>query len=292
MATPDEIKAADFSFARIPAATLVAAGVKNVFRYLAYLPNGKVITKPERDEDVAAGITIHYNWETTATRPLDGPAAGTQDGAEAGRQLAALGDAGHTVICSVDADPSGLSAQQFDTIHQYLSAFAAASGSPVGVYGGAKLIDASAAWLDVKERWQTAAWSGQYLSPRADYYQRIGHSWSLPGVAPNAYDEDVIVHPGNVAPPPPPKPPAPYLPPALSLTLPSPIVDVLACPTGGVWILTLDGAIYALKGAPYLGGANGKPYFVNRLASRLDPFGNGYTIRDTAAEPYDFPAPA
>lgn len=286
MATTDEIKAVDFSFARIPAALLVAAGVRHVFRYLAYLPNGKVITKPERDEDVAAGITVHYVWETTALRPLDGPAAGDQDGTEAARQLTALGDTGHVAIPALDTDPNGLTTSQLATVHGYLAEFG--HHCPVGIYGGGKIIDASASWPEVAERWQTAAWSGNYLSPHADYYQRIGHSWSLPGVAADAYDEDVVIHPGLV----PTVPEKPVLTPRYNIQLASPLVDALTCPTGGEWILTADGAVYALRGAPYLGGANGKPYFVGRSAAEFVPLGNGYTIRDTAEESYNFPAPA
>ena len=285
MSAPDEIKAVDFSFARVPAATLAANGVKHVFRYLAYLPNGKVITKPERDDDVAHGVTVHYNWETSSGRFLE-PGIGDADGAYAAQLLAGLGDAGHVVICSLDTDPNGLTVSQLATVHANLQAFS--RHCPVGIYGGAKIIDASAAWPEVRERWQTAAWSGGYLSPHADYYQRTGHSWSLPGVPADAYDEDVVIHPGNGAPTPPPE--KPVLAPKYNVQLPTPIVDVLACPTGGVWILTADGAVWAFNGAPYLGGANGKPYFAGRIASRFVPLGNGYTIEDTAEEKYDFPA--
>jgi hypothetical protein len=284
-----EIRAVDFSFARISTQQLLAAGCKHVFRYLAFLPNGKVITKPERDADVAAGITVHYNWETTATGILV-PGNGAAYGTEAARQLAALGDAGHTVIFSLDTDPSAVNlGLVFDNLA------AASHHVRVGVYGGAKLIDASATWSFVAERWQTAAWSGSYLSPHADYYQRIGHSWSIPGVGGDQYDEDVVIHAGLVPaqPPTPQHPEAPLLAPHYNVTNAYPCVDVLACPTGGFWQLFADGSIEAWLGAPYLGGANGKPYFVGRIAARLEDDGKrGYIIRDTANEPYDFPAAA
>lgn len=279
-----EIKAVDFSFARIPAALLAAAGVHHVFRYLADPPNDKIITPVEYADDVAHGITVHFNWETSATRPLDGTGAGLQDGAVAKVELAALGATDATVICSLDTDPSGLTAVQYAAVHGYLQAFATASGHPVGIYGGAKIIDASAAWPEVVERWQTAAWSGQYLSPHADYYQRIGHSWSLPGVADNAFDEDVVIHPGLVLPP-----EKPMLAPHYNIQLASPIVDVLACPAGGFWQLCADGSIMAWLGAPYKGGANAKPYFVGRSASQLAPDGQGYTIVANTGERYDYP---
>jgi hypothetical protein len=200
MAAEGEIKGVDFSFARIPAATLVANGVRHVFRYLAYLPNGKVINKFEHDDDVAHGLIVHYNWETTATRPFDGAGAGSNDGHEAGRQLDMLGEPLTTpIIVSLDTDPRNPNTP-WSSVRAYLDAFRSASGRPVGFYAGAAGIDVAATWGFVREFWQTAAWSGSYLSAHADYYQRIGHSWRIPGVADDAYDEDVIIHSGVTQP--------------------------------------------------------------------------------------------
>lgn len=286
MASPGEIKAIDFSFARISAAQLAMNGVKHVFRYEAWLPNGKVIQKPEYDDDVAHGITVHINWETTATRPLDGPGAGDVDGTESARQNGVLGYTG-SVITSLDADPSALSTAQLDTAIAYWDHFGS-HVNKVGVYGGARLIDyVYSKRGSAFEYWQTAAWSGQYLSPHADYYQRIGHSWSLPGVPSNAYDEDVVIHPGIVIVKPPPAPvETPMLTPHYNVSNPYPVVDVLACPTGGFWQLFADGSIEAWLGAPYLGGANGQAYFAGRIAARLVPYQvNGYSIKDTAWDP-------
>ena len=52
-----------------------------------------------------------------------------------------------------------------------------------------------------------------------------------------------------------------------------PLTDIVAskrCPTGGSWLLKKDGAIFAIDGAPYAGGANGKPYFAGRTAADFD----------------------
>jgi hypothetical protein len=70
------------------------------------------------------------------------------------------------------------------------------------------------------------------------------------------------------------------------------IVAALDCPTGGVWQLAPDGAVYAWAGAPYLGGANGQSYFVGRTAARLElhPSG-GYSIIATSGEVYSYPKP-
>ena len=75
-----------------------------------------------------------------------------------------------------------------------------------------------------------------------------------------------------------------------------PIVADLACPTGGAWVLCESGAIYAFGGAPFRGGANGKPYFAGRHAARLvlRRYGFlgrnvGYTIIATSGESYSLP---
>lgn len=64
----------------------------------------------------------------------------------------------------------------------------------------------------------------------------------------------------------------------------------LKSPNGGVWVLQPDGAIFALEGAPYAGGANGQPYFVGREAARLEPNVRGYyDIIATSGERYSYP---
>lgn len=59
----------------------------------------------------------------------------------------------------------------------------------------------------------------------------------------------------------------------------------------GVWLLAADGAVYAIHGARYAGGANGKPYFAGRRAARIEPAGGGkiYTIVATSGERYTYP---
>lgn len=64
------------------------------------------------------------------------------------------------------------------------------------------------------------------------------------------------------------------------------IVAELDCPTGGVWCLGPDGSIYAWGGAPYLGGANGKPYFAGRTAARLNLVDGKYQIVDVTGATY------
>jgi hypothetical protein len=198
-----EIKGVDFSYARIPATTLVKSGITHVFRYLSHDP-GKNITKGEYDEYKKAGLTVHLNWETSAARPLDGSGAGITDGQEANRQANALGaPADQAILVSLDVDPHSLSDGQWGALMGYLNAFHL-QGRPVGLYAGALAIDYVSTHHGASEYWQTAAWSGNYISPHAHYYQRIGHTWVIPGVDPSAYDEDVII-----VTPVPPQPPHP-----------------------------------------------------------------------------------
>lgn len=67
---------------------------------------------------------------------------------------------------------------------------------------------------------------------------------------------------------------------------PLPIVAYLDCPTGGSWLLGRDGAVFAVGGAPYLGGANGKSYFVGRTAARFNLVDGKYQIVATSGELY------
>lgn len=74
-----------------------------------------------------------------------------------------------------------------------------------------------------------------------------------------------------------------------------PVVSDLSCPTGGAWTLAASGAVDAWGGAPYLGGANKQPYFVNRTAAKLvrpNPVeaaaGKQYVILDTVGERYAY----
>lgn len=59
----------------------------------------------------------------------------------------------------------------------------------------------------------------------------------------------------------------------------------------GVWLLSADGAVYAIHGARYAGGANGKPYFQGRRAARIEPgpAPKIYTIVATSGERYTYP---
>lgn len=56
---------------------------------------------------------------------------------------------------------------------------------------------------------------------------------------------------------------------------------------GGSWLLGKDGSVYAFDGARYLGGPNGKPYFVGRTAHHLEVTADGrYAVVASSGEQY------
>lgn len=89
-----------------------------------------------------------------------------------------------------------------------------------------------------------------------------------------------------------PTPPPPKVRPMYDPPIP-PIVASAPDPASdhGVWLLSADGAVYAIHGARYAGGANGKPYFQGRRAARIEPGTRGkvYVIVATSGERYAYP---
>jgi hypothetical protein len=43
--------------------------------------------------------------------------------------------------------------------------------------------------------WQTAAWSGDQVSQKANLYQRYTHHHLVAGLADGDYDEDILIRP-------------------------------------------------------------------------------------------------
>ncbi len=87
-------------------------------------------------------------------------------------------------------------------------------------------------------------------------------------------------------------PPPPQVPQGVSVFNPplslQPIVSSAKDPlAGGLWLLGLDGSVYAFDGARYLGGCNGKSYFAGRIAANLEVTAEGsYRIVARSGEKY------
>jgi Rv2525c-like, glycoside hydrolase-like domain/N-acetylmuramoyl-L-alanine amidase len=148
----------DYSFGRPSPAALARAGVRFVSRYLATLPNGKVIDIAERDELWAAGIGILLNWEQSEGDFLD-PSKGAPHGHEASRQALALGyPTSLPILVSCDR---GVLPGRFPDVVTYFQAFKdSARGYPLGAYAQSDLANrlvelglVSVVWAPMATAW-------------------------------------------------------------------------------------------------------------------------------------------
>ena len=81
----------DYAWARPTITQIKATGKHFVCRYLANLPNGKVIQIGELKALHAAGIGVVFNWEQGSRDMLGGVHVGQAHAKEAARQLTLLG---------------------------------------------------------------------------------------------------------------------------------------------------------------------------------------------------------
>jgi hypothetical protein len=182
-----------------------AAGVTFVCRYLAYLPNSKVINSAEFGNLTAAGLGVVLVWEQSGRDANRGYAGGQADAAEADRQARALGAAG-AVIYFAPCDYDAPEADQ-PKINAYLDGAASVVGrARTGFYGGLhplrRALDAGkATW-----GWQTYAWSGGEWDSRAHIQQY--HNGARMGPAEVDYDRSMAADFGQW-----PRPDAPPVPP-------------------------------------------------------------------------------
>ena len=171
----------DYAAARPGGAAIAAAGYSFVCRYLSSggvgLP-GKLLIPAEADDLRAHGVDIVANWETTATRMLDGWDAGCYDAAAGLAQAVACGmPEGRPIYFSADWDAKP---GQQAAINAYLQGAGSVLGTnAVGIYGGywpvSRALDAGVArWA-----WQAQAWSGGYQDQRINILQdnNAGYAW-------------------------------------------------------------------------------------------------------------------
>ena len=148
----------DYVSERTDHAAMKAAGVIGVIRYLAPLPNPKVITKGKYQRLRAAGLDVALVWETTGTRTNEGRPAGTADGERAEAQAAALGyPADHIIYWAVDHQPVG---DDLARAEEYGRAFCRACSYHCRPYGNDQVVDAMVAAGVADAGWQCRAWSG------------------------------------------------------------------------------------------------------------------------------------
>lgn len=204
------IEGVDYSFGRPGGAALAAAGKRFAVRYLPYPKDGgKGLTSAEVADLFAHGIEVGLVWERGSQAALGGRLRGITDAEAVLAALTSLGVPGTVAVYFAmdwDAQPG-----QYPAIDAYLRGAASVIGaSLVGVYGGIRVIEhcfgvRSAAWF-----WQTYAWSGGKLSPRADLYQ-YHNGQSINGAAVD-FDRSLVADwgqwsggisaGGNVPPPP------------------------------------------------------------------------------------------
>lgn len=179
----------DYSTIRPSTQELKAAGVTAVGRYIGWdsVPGfhsiGKNISKVEASSLIAAGIDIFLVFEYDATAAVHGAIQGNKDAGLAGTQLAALGaPEGICVFFALDWDVPDYAPGLADTpanaeaklgpVAEYFKAINAIHHKyAIGVYSGywalKRLFDAAL----VHYGWQTVAWSGGHIDPRAALLQ-------------------------------------------------------------------------------------------------------------------------
>jgi hypothetical protein len=167
----------DYSFWRPGAADL--AGVNGVIRYIsAYGPKAVTAEEPAFLHSRKIGTALVF--ENGGNRADAGGTAGTADGRFCLGAARALGvPAGRPIYVTVDYDIPDYAASspnpllKLGPVGDYLRQFViAVSGLyDVGVYGGYWLVSRALNAKLVTRAWQTAAWSGGQIDPRACLFQ-------------------------------------------------------------------------------------------------------------------------
>jgi len=172
------IPGVDFSWGTVNARALKAAGMKFGISYLS-IPSsqGKNLSKQELEALWSAGLFGGVVWETTAGRMLGGYSAGVADATEAKKQADALRP-GMPVAFAADFD---ITPAQKAAALRYVQGAASVLGKRrVGVYCDYWLVKHLVENGDpCAFYWQTYAWSGGLVHPRACVLQYSnGHTIS------------------------------------------------------------------------------------------------------------------
>jgi hypothetical protein len=162
----------DYAWGRPSVASLLAAGVKFVCRYLSHDTSGKNLDHAEAVKLAAGGLWIVVVWETTAQRALAGKAAGVQDAKDAAAMAKECGmPDDRPIYFAVDWDAS--SGEQA-AINAYLDGAASVLGKGrTGIYGGYNPVKRALDGDHCRWAWQTYAWSGGRWDSRAQIQQYL-----------------------------------------------------------------------------------------------------------------------
>jgi hypothetical protein len=234
---------ADYSWARPSLHALKAAGAEGIQRYLAPLPNKKVIDSAEYHAALDAGLTVSLLWESVNQRALGGAAAGAVDGGEAARQAHLLGHTG--TIYAVLEDPNAVDVSQYPAVDAYARAFAKAYGAVIGGYGSQRLVELLLQRGVIGYGQQVGGWSDT-VSAACHLYQRLTPTVLAPFVG--DVDEDAILKPdyGQV-----PRPVGTDSGGPVMAQLAAPIcAGVIRPQEDGYWLIGRDGGIFNFGGAP------------------------------------------
>jgi hypothetical protein len=229
---------------------LKQAGAEGIQRYLAPLPNKKVIDVAEYKAALDLGLTVTLLWEWYNQRALEGGAAGTADGGEAARQADRLGHTG--VVYPVLEDPYRVDPSLWPAIDAYARAFAKVFGGVIGGYGSQPLVELLIARGVIGYGQQVGGWSTT-VSSSCHLYQRL--TPSVLAAFAGSVDEDAILKPdyGQV-----PRPAGTDLGGPVMPQLAAPIcAGVIRPQEDGYWMIGRDGGIFAFGGAPSF-----QPHFV------------------------------
>lgn len=168
------IEGVDYAWDRPSAAGLAAAGKRFAVRYGGPGSVGKQLDAAERDQLLAAGLSIVANAEGTANGLLGGRTAGVAWARSANDHFRQLGmPADRPIYLSVDFDAGQ---DDWPAIDAALRGAADVLGAArVGVYGGYDTIAHCAAAGTARWLWQTYAWSGGRWHDRAQLRQYRNH---------------------------------------------------------------------------------------------------------------------
>lgn len=176
----------DYSAGRPTGAAVAAAGYRFVARYLTNGLSGRFnLTAAEAADMRRNGVDVAVVWERKLVgqpdRATEGAAAGVADAKAADVQCNAVGLAGWPVYMAVDFDvpdyaPNDPSPRaKLGPVGDYLAAARDVLGlGRAGVYGGYWAVKRALDAGLVTWGWQTMAWSGGNIEPRAHLLQRIG----------------------------------------------------------------------------------------------------------------------